>query len=147
MDIMTSYNNYAVLSALFPKKKFLIMTNMECELAKYAHNAFGAMKVNFANIIYDIADKVGADYRMVKAGMLLSGYINDQHLEVPGPDGAFGYGGTCFPKDLRALNHLFPTKSFEACMAENRNHRAKRGRQESTLDRDNSTIRPVVELP
>ena len=103
MDVMTSYNNYAVLSALFPKKKFLIMTNMECELAKYAHNAFGAMKVNFANIIYDIADKLGADYRMVKAGMLLSGYINDQHLEVPGPDGAFGYGGTCVHPYTRIL--------------------------------------------
>ena len=35
--------------------------------------------------------------------MLLSGYINDTHTYVPGPDGKFGYGGKCFPKDVNAF--------------------------------------------
>ena len=36
-------------------------------------------------------------------GVLLSGYINDTHTYVPGPDGKFGYGGKCFPKDVNAF--------------------------------------------
>ena len=38
--------------------------------------------------------------------MLLSGYINDTHTYVPGPDGKFGYGGKCFPKDVNAFTMM-----------------------------------------
>lgn len=44
-----------------------------------------------------------ADWRKVHTGVLLSGYINDTHTYVPGPDGKFGYGGKCFPKDVNAF--------------------------------------------
>lgn len=44
-----------------------------------------------------------ADYLKVQRGCLLSGYINDTHTFVPGPDGNRGYGGKCFPKDVNAL--------------------------------------------
>ena len=43
-------------------------------------------------------------------GCLLSGYINDVHTFVPGPDGKFGYGGKCFPKDVNAFTEV--TKSY-----------------------------------
>jgi UDPglucose 6-dehydrogenase len=46
---------------------------------------------------------MGADWRKVHTGILLSGYINDTHTYVPGPDGKFGYGGKCFPKDVNAF--------------------------------------------
>jgi UDP-glucose 6-dehydrogenase len=39
-------------------------------------------------------------------GCLLSGYINDTHTYVPGPDGKFGYGGKCFPKDVNAFAQM-----------------------------------------
>ena len=42
-------------------------------------------------------------WRKVHTGVLLSGYINDTHTYVPGPDGKFGYGGKCFPKDVNAF--------------------------------------------
>jgi UDPglucose 6-dehydrogenase len=99
------------------------MTNKECELAKYAHNSFGALKVNYFNIIYDICKAEGASYNKVMEGVLLSGYINDVHTQVPGPDGKFGFGGTCFPKDLRAFYYKYPFMSFASCMAENNKFR------------------------
>ena len=43
---------------------------------------------------------MGVDWRKVHTGVLLSGYINDTHTYVPGPDGKYGYGGKCFPKDV-----------------------------------------------
>ena len=43
------------------------------------------------------------NWNIVHTGMLLSGYINDTHTYVPGPDGKFGYGGKCFPKDVNAF--------------------------------------------
>ena len=49
---------------------------------------------------------MGGDWRKVHTGMLLSGYINDTHTYVPGPDGKFGYGGKCFPKDVNAFTMM-----------------------------------------
>ena len=46
---------------------------------------------------------MGGNWAKVHTGVLLSGYINDMHTYVPGPDGKFGYGGKCFPKDVNAF--------------------------------------------
>ena len=48
----------------------------------------------------EYVEKMGGDWAKVHTGVLLSGYINDTHTYVPGPDGKFGYGGKCFPKDV-----------------------------------------------
>ena len=56
--------------------------------------------------VYDYCKRMGADWARVHQGMLLSGYINDTHTFVPGPDGKFGYGGKCFPKDVNAFTIL-----------------------------------------
>lgn len=91
-----------LLSEIFPNKPFVLMTSLEAEITKYAHNVFGALKVTYFNAVYDYCEKLGADYKKVHEGVLLSGYINDMHTNVPGPDGKFGYGGKCFPKDVDA---------------------------------------------
>lgn len=96
----------ALLERLFPGKKHLEMTSAEAEIAKYAHNVFGALKVTYFNAVYDWCRRSGADYSRVHEGVLLSGYINGTHTQVPGPDGRFGYGGKCFPKDVNALARL-----------------------------------------
>ena len=49
---------------------------------------------------------MNVDWANVHNGILLSGYINDTHTYVPGPDGKFGYGGKCFPKDVNAFAKL-----------------------------------------
>jgi len=95
-----------LLARIFKGKTFTVMTPLEAEITKYAHNVFGAYKVTYFNAVYDYCRKMGADWARVHAGMLLSGYINDTHTFVPGPDGKFGYGGKCFPKDVNAFAKL-----------------------------------------
>ena len=79
------------------------MTPLEAELTKYMHNVFGAYKVTYFNACREYCEQMGGDWRKVHTGMLLSGYINDTHTYVPGPDGKFGYCGKCFPKDVNAF--------------------------------------------
>ena len=92
-----------LLKKIFPGKYYVTMTPFEAEITKYAHNVFGALKVTYFNCIEDYCRRFGADYLKVQRGCLLSGYINDTHTFVPGPDGNRGYGGKCFPKDVNAL--------------------------------------------
>ena len=107
----------ALLQRIFVGKHFVEMTSFEAEICKYAHNVFGALKVTYFNGVYDYCKRNNADYNRVLAGVLLSGYINDAHTAVPGPDGKFGYGGKCFPKDVNALTKMtvgYPLNSLLA---------------------------------
>ncbi|MEM8787259.1 MAG: UDP-glucose/GDP-mannose dehydrogenase family protein [Pseudomonadota bacterium] len=77
----------------------VIYTGLEsAELIKYAANAFLATKVTFINEIAALCERVGADVKSVSYGMGLDHRIGDRFLEA-GP----GYGGSCFPKDTKAL--------------------------------------------
>jgi UDP-glucose 6-dehydrogenase len=93
-----------VLREVFEGKKSIsVATAKECELAKYAHNCFGALKVTYFNAIADLCRRECVDFEPVRDLVLMSGYINDTHTQVPGPDGKTGFGGKCFPKDLAAF--------------------------------------------
>ncbi len=92
-----------LLQKIFIGKKFIEMSSLEAEITKYAHNVFGAVKVTYFNGIYNLCQHFQVDYANIQQGVLLSGYINEPHTQVPGPDGKFGYGGKCFPKDVNAL--------------------------------------------
>lgn len=76
----------------------VVTDSVSAELIKYASNAFLATRVTFANAVANLCESVGADVRDVLLGM---GYDNriGFHFFNPGP----GYGGSCFPKDTRAL--------------------------------------------
>ena len=82
----------------------VIETNYQtAELIKYMNNCFFATKVSFMNEMRIIADKCGADWDKAVDGFIRDGRIGHSHLNVPGHDGKFGFGGSCFPKDIQAL--------------------------------------------
>ncbi|MEC7929391.1 MAG: hypothetical protein VX169_03665 [Pseudomonadota bacterium] len=81
-----------------------IETDFEsAELTKYVCNVFFATKISFLNEMKLISDKVGANWVDVIEGFVRDGRIGNSHNSVPGHDGKFGYGGSCFPKDVQAL--------------------------------------------
>ena len=76
----------------------LFVSRESAELAKYAANAFLAMKISFINEIADVCDEIGANVQEVAAAIGSDRRIGDKFLH-PGP----GYGGSCFPKDVSAV--------------------------------------------
>lgn len=104
---MVFTDDIELLKKIFPGKKHIDMTSTEAEMVKYAHNCFGCVKIIYFNAIYDLCEKMQLDYETVRKGILGSTYINAPHTMVPGPDGHFGAGGKCFPKDIKAFQHLF----------------------------------------
>ena len=80
----------------------ILTTDLEsAEMIKYAANAFLATKITFINEIAALCERTGADVKLVSQGMGLDGRIGNKFLHA-GP----GYGGSCFPKDTRALARI-----------------------------------------
>jgi UDPglucose 6-dehydrogenase len=101
------------------------------ELIKYAANAFLATKITFINEIADLAEKVGVDVQEVARGMGLDNRIGSKFLHA-GP----GFGGSCFPKDTRALlkiaqDHDVPLRIVDAVLAVNDNRKRAMARKVS----------------
>jgi UDPglucose 6-dehydrogenase len=81
------------------------MGSREAELSKYMANAFLALKVTFANEIYDLASALDADYELIREAVAADLRIGASHLDVL-EGGYRGYGGKCLPKDTKALLEL-----------------------------------------
>ncbi len=75
----------------------------EAELFKYLANCFLATKVIFANEFKRLCDKSNVDYGRIAEIAVLDKRLGHTHWRVPGPDGQYGFGGSCFPKDTSAL--------------------------------------------
>lgn len=82
----------------------IMQTSYEtAELIKYMNNCFFATKVSFMNEMYQISEKIDANWDDAVSGFVSDGRIGHSHLGVPGHDGKFGFGGSCFPKDIQAM--------------------------------------------
>jgi UDPglucose 6-dehydrogenase len=85
-----------------PLRAPIIVTDLRtAEMIKYASNAFLATKISFINEIANICEELGADVKEVAAGMGYDERIGPRFLEA-----GLGYGGSCFPKDVKALAHM-----------------------------------------
>jgi UDPglucose 6-dehydrogenase len=105
----------------FPKNT-VMMTPTEAEVLKYYSNVFNATRIVFANAIYEICQRLGADYEKIKNTYLIRGTASPDYLDVN--DKLRGYGGMCLPKDTKALDALtkqlgLDLKLFETIDADN----------------------------
>ncbi len=94
-------------------------------LMKVATNSFYTMKVTFANVLKDIA---GNDYHELQKTLVQDPRMAaDIHFQVPGPDGQYGYGGKCFPKNLEIFKEFSNDANFVATMIDmlNKKYRSK----------------------
>ena len=95
-----------IFEVVFKKAKISCIDETEAELLKYYLNTFLAVKVSFANEMYQLSKKLEVNYDNLLSMVLEDERIGKTHLNVPGHDGDYGYGGHCFPKDTRALIKL-----------------------------------------
>lgn len=115
-----------VYRSLYLNETPFIETNIEtAELIKYAANAFLAVKISFINEVANLCEKTGADVQEVARAMGRDGRIGAKFLH-PGP----GYGGSCFPKDTRALartgrDRESPLLIVEAAIQANENQKQR----------------------
>lgn len=77
-----------------------------CEMMKYTLNTYLASKVQFFNEIYFICDKLNIKYNDLVELLLKDNRIVNTHMQVPGPDGSFSFGGKCLPKEIRGMKVL-----------------------------------------
>ena len=98
-----------IYSKVFPKATIVKTGDKHAEMVKYFTNCFLATKVSFANEMYSICEQIGIDYDKVVEYAIYDERLGKSHWAVPGPDGDFGFGGHCFPKDLSAIINEFDT--------------------------------------
>ena len=92
-----------IFNKAFPKVPLIKTGSTTAEMVKYFINSFLSTKVSFVNEMYQICEKLEIDYDKVIEYVKYDERLGKSHLNVPGPDGDFGYGGHCFPKDVKAL--------------------------------------------
>jgi len=91
--------------------KILVTDPASAEIIKYASNSFLATKISFINMVADLCEKTGADVSLVAEGMGLDKRIGRAFLNA-----GIGYGGSCFPKDVKAFIHVMEQHNVEASL-------------------------------
>ncbi len=109
-----------------PLRTQILITDLRtAEMIKYASNAFLATRISFINEIANICEELGADVRVVAEGMGMDKRIGHAFL-----DAGLGWGGSCFPKDVKALEHMAVSNGthpqlLQAVMEINKNQRRR----------------------
>jgi UDPglucose 6-dehydrogenase len=97
------YNKVVEAHGSYPKKSKQLKP-AEAEILKYYSNVFAALKVTFANIMFELSESLNCDYSVIKESFVSTGKADDSYLDAN--YNLRGYGGVCLPKDTRALAEL-----------------------------------------
>lgn len=92
----------AILPKWLSSEEIFECSVVEAELVKMFSNNFAVLRIAFANLFFDLAEKTGSDYTHIK-NMYFKVAHDQTYMEVPGHDGTRGFGGKCLPKDLDFL--------------------------------------------
>tara|TARA_Y100000310_G_C20658468_1_gene803308 strand:- start:105 stop:842 length:738 start_codon:yes stop_codon:yes gene_type:complete len=98
----------------FPAVPIIKTSSDHAEMVKYFINCFLSSKVSFSNEMYQLCTRLGLDYDKVVEYALYDKRLGPTHFSVPGPDGSFGFGGHCFPKDLNAMITVFAERGLKS---------------------------------
>jgi len=98
----------------FPAVPIIKTSSDHAEMVKYFINCFLSTKVSFSNEMYQLCTRLGLDYDKVVEYALYDKRLGPTHFSVPGPDGSFGFGGHCFPKDLNAMITVFTERGLKS---------------------------------
>jgi UDPglucose 6-dehydrogenase len=105
-----------IFAKAFPKVPIIKTSSTIAETIKYVTNTFLAMKVSYANEIYQLCHGLKIDYDKVIEYARYDDRLGNSHWSVPGPDGDFGFGGHCFPKDIAALQFVAKNMGIDDTM-------------------------------
>jgi UDPglucose 6-dehydrogenase len=110
-----------VFQAAFPSVPIIKTSSTTAEMVKYVTNCFLATKVSFANEVQQICSALDSngldiDYDKVIEYATKDVRLGTSHWQVPGPDGEYGFGKTCFPKDLNALSAVARELNITPCV-------------------------------
>jgi len=111
--------------------KITFVSTKEAEMIKIFRNSFLATKVSFCNEVYQFCKVKGIDYNNFIKIACNDDRITHSHTNVPGPEGKFGFGGTCFPKDISSLKYEMNNIGLESIILDSVIHR------NNTIDRPN----------
>lgn len=105
------------------------LTPTEAEVLKYFNNVYASLRVTFANVMYEICEKLNCDYTTIKNSYIKTGKAVDMYLDVS--EGLRGYGGMCLPKDTKALSALIEELGLDLDLIK-------------SIDSDNSKFKKTV---
>jgi len=123
-----SWHKVCEAHSWLPKHK-VKMTPTEAEILKYYSNTFNSLRVTFANVMYEVCDKLNSNYDKVLETFLLRKTASPDYMSC-GPE-LRGYGGVCLPKDTRAMADLCKTLNLPFDLFK-------------TIDHDNSKFKKTV---
>jgi len=106
----------AIFAKAFPKVPIIKTSSTIAETIKYVTNTFLAMKVSYANEIFQMCQALNVDYDKVIEYARYDDRLGNSHWSVPGPDGDYGFGGHCFPKDIAALQFVAKNLNVDSTM-------------------------------
>jgi UDPglucose 6-dehydrogenase len=120
------YANRAVeviISSIDVVEEEILITDIKtASFFKYFMNSYLASKVSFMNDFHSLATAEGIDWKDIKELVEHDSRIGNTHLNVPGYDGQFGWGGSCFPKDIDAIIHYAEEKGVSFDFLQNVTH-------------------------